>query len=232
MAIAEDASTPAVSHITTHTSGNSTSNSFSPPAGSLVVVPVTWMFASGKSSLISCNDSLGNSYTSSASQLDNIGNTSTDVFYFYYSSAPGSITVGVHCTSTSLASTELGPRVLTGAASVQTGAAHTSANSSGQVSITTTKTGSWVYIAGGNATTGTPSVNSNTTSIDFFSDSGSGDIGAIARMTNPTGSPGAITIGWTSHIDECTALEILPGVPPPVDYGITILQAVKRAAYW
>jgi hypothetical protein len=226
--IAEDASTPAVLQVATGTTGTGTTASFSPPAGSLVVVTVVVAYASnsagttGASTPLSCADSLSNSYAlgvfvnpyvPSGSFLFN-----TAIFTYYYASAPGSVTVTVTNSNTSSADLDVCARVLTGAAASQAGAAtaalngaltETSPQPSG--SITTTTTGSWVYVAGGIGSYDGPVVLSGTTQIDYRT--GLNRTLVAGRKTAATVTPGAVTVGWTtgfSEIPQWAALEILP----------------------
>lgn len=210
MAIAQDASTPAAVHRAFGTSGTAASASFSPPSGSWVYVSVVWMFGTGVSSTLSVKDSLNNAYTAGPVET-NISGCDAQIFRFFYSTAPGAITVTATCTSVASAAVLLVPEVLTGAATSQTGAASNQSASTGLVTVTTTTTGSWVLLAGGKGSTGTFTPNAATTSISTFADAAnSGDQSGAGRATNPTGTPGATALGWTAGLTSMVGWEVLP----------------------
>lgn len=218
--IAEDASTPAPSHSANGTSVSATSASFSPPAASLVVVTATWLWAAAPSvTTLSLADSNGNTYTAGPAQYSQNAYSATAIFTRYYASAPGAITVT--CTrsgDTSSADCQLAPRVLTGAAASQAGAATTAAAGSGtsmEVSLTTTTAGSWVYVCGGYGAQPTLTAAPTTTTIQAWPDSNA-DTGAIGRSAAATTTPGAASYGWSAsasvytHYWAIAAAEILP----------------------
>src|SRR6201986_2622258 len=143
MTIAEDASTPAVTHSPYGTSGTATSPSFSPPANSLVVVLANLLLLSGGGGTVSCADSLSHAYTQVKGISNSVNATGSFIFTFRYASAPGPITVTVTDSSTASAQRfQLAPRVLTGAAASQSGGGGNQASGSGitmnQLATTTT----------------------------------------------------------------------------------------------
>jgi len=113
------------------------------------------------------------------------------------------------------------PRVVTGAAAGQAGAGTAavpngpSPQASG--SIITTTAGSWVYILGAIASNdGQTPLSGTTTTIDTFNvPPGLNPLTLEAgRQSAATGTPGPVTLGWTSGFGESAvwaALEILPG---------------------
>jgi hypothetical protein len=214
MPIALDASTPAVVHQAAGTTGTAATVAFSPPANSLVVISVVWLFNASSPSSLSCKDSLANVYAK-GTFLDNVQETSTAIFQFYYSSAPGSITVTVTCSSTALAAVQLVPQVLTGANSSQSGAGAASDNDDGDVGITTTTSGSWVFAAGGAPTDKRPPTPDATlTQLDTYDDTvTTKNQGAVGKVTKVTSAPGHIKTGWTANMAQAVALEILPAAP-------------------
>lgn len=212
MAIAENASTPTPTHQAQGTTGTCISAAFSPPASTLVVAAVAWMFAgtNPKSSSLSVKDSLGNNYSQGA-EMDNAQENDTAIYIFYYASAPGSITVTVTCTNTALAAVLLAPRVLTGASSLQSGAGTVTDNDDASMHIVTSATGSWVYCVGAAPTDKRPPTSDVTlTQIDLFQDAGTGNQAAVGRLTGSTGVPGKTWTGWTGNMAQGCALEILP----------------------
>jgi hypothetical protein len=212
--LTETAVTP---QIVTPVAGVATStNTFSPPAGSMVVVPVSWLFASNIGATVTCKDSLGNTYTAGP-QVQDVNDVGISALFTHvYATAPGAITVKVTCTNAGGAHAILAPRIITGQAASQAGAATVSAaggpSSNVQESITTTVKGSLVYIAAEAASVATLTAVSSTTTILADADALVGDTGGTGR-TGATVTPGATTIGWTSTMSTSfgfAALEILP----------------------
>lgn len=214
--IAEDASTPTPTHQAEGSTGTCASASFTPPANSLVVVNVVWMFGvePPQSSTLSVTDNHSNTYAKGV-ELDNVQETDTAIYLFYYSSAPGATTVTVTCTSTAPASVLLAPRVLTGANSNQSGAASATDNDDGKLNIATTTAGSWAYVVAGSPVNTRPPVADVTlTQIDTYNDSaGTQNQSAVGRLTSPTRVPGRTWTGWTANMAQASALEILPAAP-------------------
>lgn len=91
--------------------------------------------------------------------------------------------------------------VLTGASQTQNGATATQNGAAAhQATITTTVTGSWVFGAGFDVGSTALSANGNTTGVDstHLSD---GITHGSCRAASLTGTPGAISIGWSTPTD-------------------------------
>lgn len=105
-------------------------------------------------------------------------------------------------------------KVLTGAVNgtSQTGATGSvSSGTSGQVSITTTQTGSVVYGAALRASTSAPTTNAATTQIDGVPDATHGLWYGTWVSASATGIPGATTFGYTATFTgDIAGLEVLP----------------------
>lgn len=223
MAIAEDASTPAVTHRAFGSSLSAVSSSFSPPAGAVVVLAVTWLSPGGYTLGLGVTDSNGNTYSQGA-LVPNVRGVTCGLWWHRYATAPGAVTVTAAATLTSMNSVLLAPRVLTGCAASQPG---NSAGSSvdGEVALITSEHGSWAYAAAGNPTaSGAPTPNEVTTTLDYFDDAGAtGCQAAAGRLTTAMGVEGKIWLGWRNRMAASCALEILPsggvigtgGEPPP-----------------
>jgi hypothetical protein len=235
VAIAQDASTPAFSGTTggtnlgtlTVTAGPlaKASASFSPPAGALVAVLAIAAYKSQQvfaATGMTCADSAANTYTAAVTQpCTASGNAaSVTVFTRYYAAAPGSVTVtvtlaGAQCNNVDGQAIDLYPVVLTGCAASQagagTGTASITASATEQVSLTTTAAGSWAFVSSGMGRGSTYVANGVTTLIGSGSDAAGNSYG-FGKMTTPTGTPGAVTLGWTDVYTNGTlaALEILP----------------------
>lgn len=210
MTIAEDASTPTPTHKAAGSSGSVTSVSFSPPANSMVVVMVNAMYYNGVSSpSFTCADSLSNSYTQGCFVNSSSQCSTAAIFFHYYTTAPGSITVTVNNSSSASAAYYLAPRVVTGVSSTNSGAASGTLNNYMSSNITTTVSGSWVYVIAGNNENQSQTPTSATTTIDFWRDSKTTDTTYSGRMTNATVTPGSVDLGWGDS-GTWAALEILP----------------------
>lgn len=236
MAISLDASTPASP---TTASGSTstvlTTGSFSPPANSMCVVMVNIGYSpTGSNPSPTVNDSNNNTYTSAVSVFDTTYDY-TGLFYFFYTNAPGSVTITVTRGTSTRCSWSVYPYVLDGASSVIGAHASTSSSSSGTTftgSITTTTSGSWVLL---NTTIGTGSItlsaNGSTTTVGSFQSSSDGETLYQGKQTSATGTPGATTLGWTgsggSGDFAWTALEIIPSTTSgSVSSGFTFGSSV------
>jgi len=221
MPIALDASTPAAADLTSSTSLTIASASFTPPAGSLVVISAGVELNSGvfTAPAVTVADSLSNSYAAGPSANDSSGTYGglTYLFSRYYATSPGAITVTATRSAAGTALLDLVPLVLTGAAAVQTGAAAvshdgTTSTATLTAAITTTTPGSWVIASAtvdAAQTTFTP-VGLTT----WHSESSAPDTGAaMTGYWGPTVTPGAVTLGWDVSAAQYwawAALEILP----------------------
>ena len=227
MAIAEDISTPVPTHQAQTTTGTVTSAAFTPPANSLIVVLVSWMWLEPgfHFSALSCSDSSVGSYGSATVELDNIQQVTTAIFQHYYVSSPGSITVTVTCGNHDKAAILLAPRVLDGAAQVQTGNAGTSRND-GNLLLTTTAAGSLIYTVGGAPSAlRNPVPDVTITQLDSFQSFGTGLTffngvqGAIGRTTIITKVAGKVWTGWKANMAQAVAAEIVPAAPALLGTG-------------
>lgn len=222
MAIAEDASSPAVKHVTG--TGACTTAAFSPPAGSLVVAMASGGWSTTADS-ITVSDSSAATWTKVQAQCSATDKGVSAVAYTYFASAPGSITVSA--TFGNAQGRSLVVKVLTGAASSQTGAASATANKSTAttaytLSLTTTTTGSMVYGAAqsNGVSSSTMTANANSTMIDQWQNNTDSANNFTFKSSSATGTPGATTFGGTlSASDEgsITLLEILPAATGPTN---------------
>ena len=213
----EDPSTPSPSSVVA-SSGIAYSATFSPPASTLVVVEVSWLFASSTTATISCKDTNNNAYTLKAAKQDASSATISAIFEFYYTTAPGDMAVEVTCSSTGSASATIAPRVLVGASTAQTSAATAAiaGNAESWVGgITTTTAGSLVYVVASGSLNSELTPIANTTVISAWNDTPVGDTSAVGVSSNATGTPGTITYGFTAtgvNPYGFAAVEIIPAV--------------------
>lgn len=229
-----DGSTPNDSYTASTTSTTLTSNSFSPPANTMVVVPVEVGYGpSGSDPGVTMADSNGNTYTLGPHVFDGSWDYGA-IFYFYYTNAPGSITVTATRTSSNQTAWDIAPIVLQNTSST-VGASNTAFSASNVSSftgsITTTVTGSWVYLAATAANTPTMTPNGSTWSLFTVAANGVGETLMAGKATSPTGTPGATTLGWTtSGIATQYALAMLEILPATnsgsVSTGITFGSSV------
>lgn len=237
MGIAEHSSTPAVTIQAMSGATTCTSRSFSPPANSLVVVCVAWMFT-GKTTgtSLAVTDNLNNIYAQGTATLDVAAND-TAIFIFFYTSAPGSITVTASRNSGSPPGTcLLAPRVLTGASALQPGSAVSDANDA-EMKIAVTQTGSAVYAVGASPKHLRPAVPDSTLNqlaafIDGQVHPGLGSVpgttnqAAVGMRKKLTSVPGKVWTGWTGGMAQGCALEILPSP------AVTLGTAGQPGAQW
>jgi len=222
MAIALDGSTPVAVDHAGSTSSTAVTASFSPPAGSIVVIAVNIGFSATTATgpTVTCKDSLSNTYAAGPSAYDTFL-AGAYIFTYFYVSAPGSITVTVTRSLTGTALFEIVPYVLTGAGSSQAGAGSastyvsTATGTTVDHSITSTVSGSWVIVSAGlgNNETGAPTP-VNVTTKHYYNDTSDFTSGMSGYAV--TGTAGPETLGWTvtpTNTDYAwAALEILPGV--------------------
>jgi len=215
VAITLDGSTPAAVDNIASTSATAVTASFSPPAGSMVVIVVNVSFAGIPASItVTVTDSASTAYTAGPAKWDTRFEYS-GIFTHQYASAPGSVTVTATRSATGSALFQVVPYVLDGTAASQSGAASQTSSSTSNVtaveaSVTTTVTGSWVITGAGvdNENTYTPVA----LSTDHAANDGTDSVSAAAGHA-VTGTPGATTIGWTisgASNFALAALEILP----------------------
>jgi hypothetical protein len=201
------------------------------------------LFNTSGANNITVSDSGSHSWTT-AGKANNVLSSGSGgiagMFYTYLAAAPGSITVSANFTDVGGA-TFLAVLVLTGAGATQssgvTSVSNTATTTSGEISVTTTTTGSVVFGIShdvDSSTTFAPL--SGTTQIgSTFAPSGDATI-ATWQSTSATTTPGTATYGGTwgsgSADGGAVALEVVPpnlGGARPVR---TVGQAVKRASYF
>ncbi len=220
-------------------SGVATSTtSFTPGNGSMVVVLVSYLFATNIAGTLTCKDSSGTAYTAGPQIQDTNAVGIAAIFTHQYASGPGAITVVVTCNTTSAADAIIAPRIVTGQDLLQTGAATKTASPSTATtalnqSVTTTAVGSLVYAVvecGGNNTL---SAVSGTTNISLWNDLSIGDTGGTGRTTSTTSAPGATTVGWTNPVAEnygFAALEVIPPLGLTAHAGLASATGLAYAA--
>ncbi len=234
MAIAQDSSTPAWADTwgigAAQASGpfSQATTSFSPPANSLVVVPVVgsyYSFMTYQTIGITAADSLSNSYAAAVSRPVYNGSIqaygATVIFWKYYASAPGSIHVDVTMPAdhidTQSTSLDIDVVVLTGCSPDQSGAGtqtliyEDATAIAAELTLTTTVTGSWAWVVSGGMTN--PNTPVNVTVRAHASPDSNSNVYDTARMTTPTGTPGNVTLGYSdaqSTYFTMSAWEVLP----------------------
>lgn len=214
--ILTDASSPARVELNNTTASAAATASFSPPAGSDVLVQVSIGFDAGQSTgpAVTVHDSQNTAFTAGPASWDGAGEGSY-VFSHYYASAPGSITVtATRAGAQQPALFSVNTRVLTGAASSQSGAASVTGLGSGTTaeakSITPTTVSSDVEAVTTEA--GTPALTASglTTDSSWYS-ANDGEATASGHVKTQALAPE--TVGW--HAAGGTdwalaALEVLP----------------------
>lgn len=222
MSLAIDSSTPAIAGATNVVT--ITSNSFSPPANSLLAIFLNLNGTSPTATGFAMTDSLGShlTYVNPVATTLSTNHAYAQVWLAQVgASAPGSMTVTASWTNATLYDNSIAVVVFTGAASNQTGAA-TGSNSATSaaaptVSLTTTQSNSWVVSCLSNYTNHTaPTIPGGQT--DIFNGntlfSGVDDSCWVQANTATTPSSGTVvTLSDTApSIDYAmVALEILPG---------------------
>lgn len=215
MAIAEDASAPVA---LTSTTNVATTASFTPPAGALIVCMCVVGNSTGTATLQTGTvtwGSGGNGTWTLAKRINTSSEVSAEIWYCQLAGAPGASTITLTGTATTGKGTQLTTKVVTGAAS---GAAAIGANVSAsatsfQIAITTTVTGSQVYMCTGqNASSAVLVANGSTTTLLATADATNGERYYSGKATALTGTPGAITVGSSSTgvaTSQTVAVEIL-----------------------
>lgn len=228
MAILEDASSPAVFRSATDTTAQSgTSASFTPPAGSWLVAMCVNNLQNVPTSqpTLSISDSLSGAWTTLQNTPGAFSNSypQAAVFGQFVSTGGQARTVTFNRGGTATADFSFAVKVLTGASGFgNVGSLAVRATTAMTTSVTTTKAGSVVYIAGGLGNQETLTANANTTNIDLWDDGTNVSETVLAKSAAPTATPGATTFGWTrsgsASVDMTMALvEVLPAFPiaPP-----------------
>jgi hypothetical protein len=219
VAIAEDASTPAVLHQADGTTGTATSAAFSPPAGTWVYVAVTILYGSNSAATsLTCKDNQGSPVTYTAGpSAGGTGNVFSQIFSHFYAAAPGSITVKVTNTNLASAGMYVAARVVTGASPSQAGAGSATAGTL-NTPVTTTQKGSWVYVMAGEPVTTALTAEPLGSTTDSFTDATAGDAAYFGKQTAATTTPGSTLLGYTQAGtgNSLVLLEVLPAAPVTV----------------
>lgn len=216
MALAIDASTPALVTQNAAFITSLASNSFSPPAGSLLVVVVG--FPSSANAVTSITDSLGTPLTYTNRVAHAAGATDTEIWVADCPSAQTGMTVTANFSNSK--GQCIGVLVMTGAkaAASQTGVTATAdPTSPPSIAVAGTTTGSFVIagfgdFASGNTptTAGGQTFTFNSHSY-FFSDGGGAGDGCWFQSTSSPSSGGTVTLSCTAPTDttHIAAAEIL-----------------------
>lgn len=224
MAVAEDATTPAASRSAAGTTGTTlASASFSPPAGSVVVVLANVILRNVFTGTPSI--SLSNSGGLSFTQLVNADELNTKFAYnglwiAQVGGAPGAMTVTMTRSEASAGGLQLVPRVVTGGsgtAGATVGVDHAASGTAGEAPITPTAVGSLIYWAT-NADNSplTSTAASGNTLLDDWDDTTDVMHATVGRLTGLTSSLSSVTLGtaWgASSNSYFEAVEIVPGAP-------------------
>lgn len=215
-----------------------TSNSFSPPGGSLTVVMASWGFTTsgGSTIAITSSDGLGGWTQLISGALNTLG-SSAYIWYRYSATPPGSITVTTTKSGTGGQSMLQVVKVLRGASPVQSGGATKTVNpgsGSNTTDFTTTITpsvsGSKIYgicVNGVNANALT--ISGSFTNLGTDNDGTNGVYHASERTTTFTDpSAGAVTMGFTAASPggggTLVLAEILP-VAPGNNFNTTVYRS-------
>ena len=218
--ISVDPATPALAHLEGSTATTLQTPGFSAPAGALVAVAVSYGYnlTTATGPTLSVADGHGNTYTPGPYVYDGI-DTGSGIWYKYFPTGLTTTTVTVtNSGNTAEHGWSCQVYVLDGAAASQTGAGSNTASNSSNVtawtgSITTTQRGSWVLIAATGGANPTLTPNGSTTTLVNSADTVDIVDRLVGKQTNPTSTPGLITLGWTSGTAadfSWAALEILP----------------------
>jgi hypothetical protein len=217
-----------------------TTASFSPQAGTLLVLLAGVLGANNAATTVVVTDSLSGVWSLLKRQNTNSGvgvGGSAEVWCRYLASAPGTMTVTA-AWSTGLTGGDVVVRCLLGAASTQTGATGGTGGDSVAPTATLTPTvlGSWVYGACEDWTSDPLLVaNAVTTAIDQFDDTSNGDVYGIFKGTVATAALVSTAYGFTNANAgfNTAAAEILPaGATAAQPSPLIIGQAVGRASLW
>jgi hypothetical protein len=208
MAVTLDSSTPAV--VTTSQGSVNTSvttASFSPPAESLCVAMCAINYANEPAGNVFpsmvITDSVGNTWSAGTAQQSSINAAATvQVFIHYFATVPGAITVMFGRGSDNAAAMMgLAVQVTDGASSIQSGAGNavnTGSNGSASLTVTTTETGSAVYVVGDISSNQTPNPapESGTSSISSTNDASDGGWLEFGNQSPyATATPGVTGLG-------------------------------------
>lgn len=243
MPITEDASTPAVVHITG--TADPTTASFSPPPYSLLVAIVGTGPSTNVMSGTPSDTSGALTWTTGIVQAGFTADKGglAAVYLAYVPVAPGAITVTVALSAFGTGGgSSLALRVLNGANLDQstsgTGAFPYggTAQTNSEINVTTTAVGSVVYGMDDSTSINTTyTANGLTTNIDSFGDATDAAAMVAWKANAATVTPGLTRYGgnWVAAaLSNIAAIEIIPAPPPIPILGRSILQAVKRSYFY
>ncbi len=210
--------TPATIHSTS--SGPYTTAAFSPPAGSLLVALIGGTSTTTSPTSYTLTNT-GPSLTWSTNGIfdyEGFDFATVQAWTAFLTGAATNMTVSVSQSGGgSTLCILFAVRVVAGAAISQSGAGYDTGGGihfGGEVleiAMTTTTTGSWVYIMGAMPSNTTLTALSNTTQIDLFNSNGTC---ALGMQASATGTPTTQNEGWSAADDtgvaSCLGLEILP----------------------
>jgi phosphatidylinositol-3-phosphatase len=199
--ITTDPSTPAAVH-SGYGAGSLSTASFSPPAGSLLEVIVNALQGAAGGDTVTVTDSKGDTFTAGPHIAATKAPNSSWFFQYYETSAPGSLTVTAHQAGSHLGTLQLAVQVLDNAAPSQAGAAAgtyngTTGTTSQTHALTSTQSGSTLYVAVGNGDSGaTLTPVSGQVNVNVWNDPASGNDGAVGQLA--TSGTGSQLLGWTA----------------------------------
>lgn len=221
------ADTPVTSEPLTATTATpqvaTTVTTFSPGAGSTVMVRVDWLQGgSGTPTTITVKDSLGNTYTNRLAAPNSFNVAGSVIAYFTYPTGATNIHLVISSSATNANTGGLevlvSPSVVTGAGPTPAFGPNTINIAPGGSTTTlvtnlvTTQAGSLVYLAGGIQSGSTGTVNANTTQTSSFVGFNNAFTG-ISKTATVT--PGSTPFGWTisptaAFGGNMIAVELLP----------------------
>jgi hypothetical protein len=237
MAIAEDASTPAVARSPSgSTSATIASSAFSPPAGAWLVALMVNNYLARPTSqpTLSIADSAGGVWQLVQNTPGHAANAFAQcaIFARYVDILPGSMTVTASRTGTAGTDMQLGVRVLTGAGGIG-GRASLAASQTGAITTTlnTTRVGSVWYACAGESDVVTFTPVAGETTVDVWSDATNTTTVAVGKSTAAITASGAVTVGWTRSdaVAQDVVLAAVEVIPAGSGYPSRSDRAVKRA---
>lgn len=234
--IAQHASSPATVSVTANATTTLLTASFTPPSGSLLVAMAGMVYAGSgvAAATFTMSDSASGTWSNNA-VIRSSNATAAGVFSRFVTTSSA-----MTCTLTTDATSkgkQLTVVVLTGVNTTTWAGATKTFQSSTVIglaqSITTTVPGSWVLVGTAYDTTGTITANASTSQYTQLVDASDGARIQSGKSLNPTGNPGAITLGWTGDSAAVQktygALEVVPSAPDPI---VITRQAVGRSNNW
>lgn len=214
MAIAIDASSPPVATASANTTSTIVTASFTPPAGSLLVVAAAIGYnGSTTSTPFTISDSLSGTWQQDAVEAPSSGGLPKAQICSRLIGSSAAMTVTL-TTDTLQKGKNLTVWVLTGAASSSWKGGSNVSTTTLDGSITTTVTGSLVFLAGAIDANATLTADARTTTTQNFTDATDNLQLLTGHATSATGTPGATTLGWTGTLTSPSwaAVEYLQAV--------------------